>query len=94
MNYLHQHIGPNTILIFTGVFVITLIIQLYFILNIHRKLAFFKPSKSTEPKNVPISVIIAARNESDNLFKNLPKIKDYNKIKLFFEGLSLIFKKK
>ena len=29
-----------------------------------------------------------------HFFKNLPKIKDYNKIKLFFEGLSLIFKKK
>lgn len=74
MNYLHQHIGPNIILLFTGVFVITLIIQLYFILNIHRRLAFFKPAKSTEPINIPISIIIAARNESENLFKNLPKI--------------------
>ncbi len=74
MNYLHQHIGPNIILILLVIFLITFVVQLYFIINVHRKLAFFKPSKSKESKNVPISVIIAARNESENLFKNLPKI--------------------
>ena len=74
MNYLHQHIGPNIILLLTGLFLITLIIQLYFILNTHRKLAFFKARKSKEQINIPISIIISARNESDNLFKNLPKI--------------------
>ena len=74
MNYLHQHIGPNIILLLTGLFLITLIIQLYFILNIHRRLAFFKSTKSEEQINIPISVIISARNESDNLYKNLPKI--------------------
>lgn len=47
---------------------------MYFILNTHRKLAFFKARKSKEQINIPISIIISARNESDNLFKNLPKI--------------------
>ena len=43
-------------------------------MNIHRKLAFFKSEKTTENISIPVSVIIVARNESDNLFKNLPKI--------------------
>ena len=74
MTYLHQHIGQNLILVILLVFLITLIIQLYFILNIHSKLAFFKSEKSVENNSIPVSVIISARNESDNLFKNLPKI--------------------
>ena len=36
MNYLHQHIGPNIILLLTGLFFITLIIQLYFILTLYK----------------------------------------------------------
>lgn len=74
MNYLNQHIGPDLILLFLGLFFITLTIQLYFILIVHLKLAFFKPKKISGKPAVPISIIIAARNESDNLFKNLPKI--------------------
>ena len=74
MNFLNQHTGQNLILVILLVFLITLLIQLYFILNIHRKLAFFKSEKTTENISIPVSVIIAARNESDNLFKNLPKI--------------------
>ena len=74
MNYLNQHIGPDLILLFLGLFFITLTIQLYFILIVHLKLAFFKPKKISGKPAVPISIIIAARNESDNLFKNLPEI--------------------
>ena len=74
MNYLNQHIGPDLILLFLGLFFITLTIQLYFILIVHLKLAFFKPKKNSGKPAVPISIIIAARNESDNLFKYLPKI--------------------
>tara|TARA_B100001287_G_scaffold276630_1_gene288350 strand:- start:11554 stop:12615 length:1062 start_codon:yes stop_codon:yes gene_type:complete len=48
--------------------------QLYFTLKIHRKLAFLKLRKSKKQRNTPVSIIIAARNESDNLFENLPKI--------------------
>tara|TARA_B100000902_G_C27249551_1_gene884483 strand:- start:253 stop:1308 length:1056 start_codon:yes stop_codon:yes gene_type:complete len=47
---------------------------LYFIIIIQRKLAFLKPPKKNGQIRVPVSIIIAARNESDKLFHNLPKI--------------------
>lgn len=48
-------------------------IQLIFVLFIHGKLAFHK-DKSTPSGFPPVSVIIAARNESENLFRYLPFI--------------------
>lgn len=50
-------------------------VQLLFVLMIHSRLAFFKGNKSSEnPIEIPVSIIIAARNESDNLYENLPSI--------------------
>ena len=51
------------------------IIQLAYSVLIHGKLCLFK-KKETEPviNLPPVSVIISARNESDNLYENLPKI--------------------
>jgi len=74
MNFLHQYISPNIEPLFFGVYLITLSIQLYFIIIIQRKLAFLKPPKKNGQIRVPVSIIIAARNESDKLFHNLPKI--------------------
>lgn len=54
-------------------------IQLLYVLFIHARLAFYKMDK--RPVNTvmhPVSIIIAARNESDNLFKNLPIILEQN----------------
>lgn len=54
-------------------------IQLLYVLLIHGRLAFHRADK--QPVNTemhPVSVIIAARNESDNLFKNLPIILEQN----------------
>lgn len=51
------------------------LIQLLYVLLIHGRLAFYTGKK--QPKSDvlhPISVIIAARNESDNLYQNLPII--------------------
>lgn len=50
-------------------------LQLFYVLIIYRKLAFFKVKPIDEHQHwMPISVIIAARNESDNLYENLPAI--------------------
>ena len=58
-----------------GVFIIFLIVQFIYVTFIHAKFAFYKEdqSLSDQPK-VPVSIIIAARNESDNLYENLPII--------------------
>lgn len=63
---------PNTIFI---VFCSFVLIQFLYVFFIHRKLAFYKEVPApTESKLPPISIIIAARNESDNLYENLPSI--------------------
>lgn len=50
-------------------------IQLIFLLFIYSRLAFHK--QKNNPDNTPgVSIIIAARNEADNIFKNLPFILD------------------
>ena len=57
------------------VFLLMGIIQLVYVLFIHGKLCFFKKQKTENKTQLfPISVIISARNESDNLYENLPKI--------------------
>jgi cellulose synthase/poly-beta-1,6-N-acetylglucosamine synthase-like glycosyltransferase len=63
---------PNTIFI---VFCSFVLIQFLYVFFIHRKLAFYKEVPGpTESKLPPVSIIIAARNESDNLYENLPSI--------------------
>ncbi len=62
-----------------------LVFQLYFLLFIYSRLAFHKnpPSKETiDPP--PLSVIICARNEEENLRQNLPKIlsQDYHRFEV------------
>lgn len=54
-------------------------IQLLYVLFIHARLAFYRMDK--QPINTempPVTIIIAARNESDNLFKHLPIILEQN----------------
>lgn len=55
---------------------ILLIIQVYYYIIYFSKLAFYKASDVTNAKKLPISVIIAARNEAENLQKYLPDILD------------------
>ncbi len=54
-------------------FCIAAFVQFLFILLIYGRLAFHK-SKIEEREEEGVSIIIAARNESQNLFKNLPFI--------------------
>lgn len=68
---------PTTILF--GLFSSVALIQLLYTIFIHGKLAFFKEKQILDSSDLPtLTVIIAARNESDNLFENLPFILQQN----------------
>ena len=54
-----------------GLFVL---IQLFYLLFIQVRLAYYSPAPKSAPSFMPVSIIIAARNESDNLYENLPII--------------------
>lgn len=58
-----------------GVFILFLVVQFIYVTFIHAKFAFYKEDQSlSDQPLVPVSIIIAARNESDNLYDNLPAI--------------------
>lgn len=63
-----------------GALVFCLLIQLYFSLFVHLKLALVNINEVTEPSSKPLSVIICARNEAENLKQFLPSIlsQDYS----------------
>jgi cellulose synthase/poly-beta-1,6-N-acetylglucosamine synthase-like glycosyltransferase len=80
MLVLTQNIDNGIILFLFTLFIGTIIVQLYYILYIFQKLAFFNTQKKSTVNEIPISVIIAARNESHNLQENLQFIleQDYS----------------
>lgn len=54
-------------------------INLLYTFIIYGRLAFFKePAKLSDEQLPPVSIIIAARNESDNLYENLPYLLQQN----------------
>lgn len=55
------------------VFAMVLLVQLFYYLFFYTRLAFYKP-KPVNTSSEPVSVIICARNEEDNLRENLPLI--------------------
>lgn len=61
------------------VFIGVVFFQLLFYFGIFSRFAFSK-QQETAPKNIPVSVVICAKNEAENLRNNLPKIleQDYN----------------
>ena len=52
-------------------FIVIVAIQLFYYLIVFGKFAYAKVQKST-PKKIPISVIVCAKNESENVTKNVP----------------------
>lgn len=56
------------------VFVGAAVVQFLFTSLIHARLSFYKNRTNKIEKPVGVSIIIAARNESDNLYENLPSI--------------------
>ena len=60
-------------LIIFSVFAGVLLVQLFYYLFFYSRLAFYKAKPKSTTKE-PVSVIICARNEEDNLRENLPLI--------------------
>jgi biofilm PGA synthesis N-glycosyltransferase PgaC len=54
------------------------IVQLYFLVNNQSKLTPYTPPDDLPAVRIPISVIISARNEAQNLSENLPSILNQN----------------
>lgn len=50
-------------------------VQFLFLVFVYSRLAFHK-TKSSSTDTPPVTIVIAARNEADNIFKNLPFILD------------------
>lgn len=68
-----EALGMNDFILAGALFVV-LLVQLYYYWGVFGKFAFYKPQPSGKQKQEPVSVIIAARNEYENLQKNLPAI--------------------
>lgn len=60
-------------ILFLG-FCLLVFIQLCYTLFIYGRLAFYKDRKEQESDLPPVTIIIAARNEADNIYENLPYI--------------------
>ncbi|QSW87577.1 MULTISPECIES: glycosyltransferase [Flavobacterium] len=58
-------------------FIAIVFIQLFYYLGIFGKFAFAKPQESS-PKNVPVSVIVCAKNEEENVKKFVPLLAEQN----------------
>ncbi|MEO8885074.1 MAG: glycosyltransferase [Mucilaginibacter sp.] len=59
-------------------FLICFIVQLYFPIANHRSLGGYTPADELPKVKLPVSVIISARNEEQNLRENLPSILEQN----------------
>lgn len=55
-------------------FCLVTLIQLYYYAAIFSRLAFYKPVPKLHNQQQPVSVIICARDEADNIVKNLPGV--------------------
>ncbi len=67
------------LIVFIG-FCVVAAVQIFYYLFFFRRLAVYEPPLKTVNISQPVSVIICARDEADNLAKNLPGIlvQDYN----------------
>ncbi len=59
-------------------FQLCFIVQLYYLVSNHSRLAGYKPADTLPQVLIPVSVIISARNEAQNLQENLPSILEQN----------------
>ena len=58
-------------------FIVIVVIQLSYYLGVFGKFAFGKP-QSIVPKNLPVSVIVCAKNEEENVKKYIPLLAEQN----------------
>ncbi len=61
-------------IVLLAVLIIAFAVQLYYTFGVFGKIAFYKQQPSAKHETEPVSVIIAARNEYENLQKNLRNI--------------------
>ena len=80
MDFSFPNIDWSPISIVFMTFLVAVGIQLTYICLIYLRFVFYsaKHNQRLEESLVPVSVIIAARNEEDNLYQNLPKILGQN----------------
>ncbi len=71
-----NQITEISLFLIAGVCGLLLLIQLYFLLFVYSRLTFYRSSTTQQDKSdtPPLSVIICARNEEENLRQHLPKI--------------------
>ena len=53
---------------------VSLLVQLIYLLFFQRRLSVYAPQEKASGEDIPVSVIISARNEAKNLTENLPAI--------------------
>lgn len=61
-----------------GALTFCFLVQLYFLLFVHLKLLNVRVEQPSEQSDIPLSVIISARNEAENLLKYLPSVLHQN----------------
>ena len=76
MSYLLQTFSLEQLIVL-AIVGLALLIQLYYYLFVYLRPVFWK-QKSTKSEKEPISVIICARNEAENLKTFLPKVLEQN----------------
>ncbi|MDQ6814578.1 MAG: glycosyltransferase [Bacteroidota bacterium] len=57
-----------------GLFCLVALIQLFYFAVIFSRLAFYKPIEKLHSQQQPVSVVICARDEADNIVQNLPGV--------------------
>jgi glycosyltransferase involved in cell wall biosynthesis len=57
-----------------AIFCVVIVIQLFYYLFFFRRLAFYRPPAKKQTLEQPVTVIVCARDEANNLVKNLPGI--------------------
>ncbi len=73
METIFNHITTELQLVILLVFVVSFVIQLYYYLGIYLKLPLHK-STIINQKIKPVSIVICAKNEAENLRSNLPAV--------------------
>mgnify|MGYP000014424695 FL=1 len=71
MTELNQYLNNELFIGCLVLFYLTISIQLYYIIFIFRKLAFYSSCDKTEQEEIPLSIIIASRNDGKALEENL-----------------------
>ena len=67
------------VIIFYILIAVTLV-QIFYYLYFFRRLAYYQPREKQQSQEHPVSIIVCARDEDENLARNLPGVlvQDYN----------------